>query len=145
MPPASPNLSMILSAVVKTENYKCVYYDTLCTFPLLPLPQVLMLPKQLFTSCARHGEKGLLYQGKDLLKSDLSTKSSSEVFFSGDINNKQNLFLCGSFPIKCFFSPFGKACLHWVLYSCFCQYLQINAFTRTSLIIRRCIYSSELL
>jgi hypothetical protein len=38
-----------------------------------------MLPEQLFTSHARHGEKGLIYQGKDLLKSDPSTKSSSEV------------------------------------------------------------------
>jgi hypothetical protein len=72
---------MILSAMVKRGNYKCPYYNTLCTFPLLPLPQVQLLPKQPFTSYARHVvEKGLLYPGKDLLNSYLSTKSSSEEF-----------------------------------------------------------------
>jgi hypothetical protein len=48
---------------------KMSYYNTPGTFPLLSLPQVQMFFERPFTSCARHvGEKGLLYQGKDLLK-----------------------------------------------------------------------------
>jgi len=70
------------------------------------LPQVQMLPKQLFTSYARHvGEKGLL----ELLKRDTSTKSSSEVssFLVTTTTTTKTcfwpcLFLCESFPIKCF-------------------------------------------
>lgn len=99
MLPASPNLSMILSAV-KRGSHKCPYYDTICTFPSLPLPQIQMFSKLPFTSCERHvGRKGLLCQGKDLLRSDPSTKSSRR-FSSFLVTPTTKTFLLLTLPLS---------------------------------------------
>jgi len=75
------NSSMILSAVVKRGDYKCPYYDSLCNFPLLPLPQVQMFPTRPFISYARDmlEKKGCYIKGRNYSTATTSTKSSSQV------------------------------------------------------------------